>query len=47
MRGAKRSKIAVRRRQHDDIGGILPEIAGDVTVVNAAAAVELQMHACL
>lgn len=45
MRGTERSKIAVRRRQHDNIGGILPEIAGDVTVVNVAAAVEFQMHA--
>ena len=46
MRGAERGKIAVGGRQHDDVGGGLPEIAGDVAVVNAAAVVELQMHAC-
>ena len=34
MRGAERSKIAVGRRQHNDIGRSLPEVAGDVTVVN-------------
>ena len=47
MRGTERSKIAVRRRQHDNVGGLLPEIAGDIAVVNTAAAVELQMHACI
>ena len=46
MRGAERGEIAVGGGQHDDVGASLPEIAGDVAVVNSAAAVELQMHAC-
>ncbi len=36
MRRTERRQIAIRRRQHDDIGGVLPEIAGDVAVVNTA-----------
>ncbi len=39
-------EIAVCRRQHDDVGGVLPEIAGDVAIVDTAAAVELQVHPC-
>ncbi len=46
MRGAECRKIAVGSRQYDDVGAGLPEVAGDVAVVNTAAAVELQMHAC-
>ena len=42
---AERREVAVRRREHDDIGRFLPEIAGDVAIVDSAAAVELQMHA--
>ena len=34
MRGAERRKIAVGGRQHDDVGGGLPEIAGDLAVVD-------------
>ena len=46
MRGTEGGKIAVGGRQHDNVGGGLPEIAGDVAVVNTAAIVELEMHAC-
>ena len=42
--GAECRKIAVGRRQQHDIGAVLPEVAGDLAVVNAAAAIELQMH---
>ena len=45
MRGTERGKIAVRRGQHDDIGGVLAEIARDVAIVDSAAGVKLQMHA--
>ena len=46
MRGAEGGKIAVGGRQHDNVGRRLPEIAGDIAVINAAAIVELEMHAC-
>ena len=38
-------EVAVGGRQDDDVGGVLPEIARDIAVVDAACGAELQMHA--